>query len=371
MMKLAFAWWRELWHGGLRPGSIPSLVFALTCVTIATIVRKLLGELSTASTVFASYYSATLVAALVGGAPAGILAAVTGALAAFCLFVPPDWASHVFDQDQLVSALLFACSSAVIIWAAQSYRALLARLREEQERRQLLNHELAHRIKNILSIVQAVIAQTLRDQPAALDKLNNRLAALAKTNDLLIKSEWRGASLKEILADEFAPFDPARFALAGEDFECPSGIATVLALIFHELTTNAAKYGALSAPGGRVRLAWSKSGERVDFDWLESGGPPPAATRREGFGSTLLRKGLRQFDGAVQMDFAPSGLRCRLALSLPWLRHDATIDIASERPPRCHRRLPLIWTASGGEKMELPAGADDAGHGSSSVSQYR
>jgi len=334
MVKLAFAWWRELWQGGLQPGSFSSLLFAAICVGIATIVRIVLGELSTASTVFASYYSATLVAALVGGMPAGILAAAFGAIAAFLLFVPPDWASHAFDQDQLVSALLFAGSSAVIVWAAQSYRALLWRLRQEQDRRQLLNHELAHRIKNMLAIVQAVLGQTLRDQPAALGKLNDRIAALAATNDLLIKSEWRGALLKEILAGEFAPYDPARFALDGEDFECCSEIATVLALIFHELTTNAAKYGALSTPPGRVALSWTKQDDRVDFDWVESGGPQPAASRREGFGTTLLRKGLRQFDGSVEIAFAPSGLRCKLSLSLPWPQRQETIALAPDRPLR-------------------------------------
>ncbi len=331
MVKLALAWWRELWRGGLQPGSLSSLLFALICVVIATIIRIALGELSSASTVFASYYSATLVAALVGGVPAGVLAAFSGAVAGFWLFVPPDWKSHVFDQDQLVSALLFAGSSWVIIWAAKSYRDLLWRLREEQDRRQLLNHELAHRIKNTLAIVQAVAGQTLRDQPAALGKLNNRIAALAATNDLLIKSEWRGAFLREIIAGEFAPYDPARFALSGEDLECPSEIATVLALIFHELTTNAAKYGALSTPHGRVTLSWIKHSDRVKFDWVENGGPPPAASRREGFGATLLRKGLRQFDGAVEMTFAPSGLHCRLSLSLPWPQQEETIDLIPDR----------------------------------------
>ncbi len=330
-MKSALTWWRELWRHGLQPGSLSSLLFALFCVVVATIVRIALGELSAASTVFASYYSATLVAALVGGMPAGVLAALSGAIAGFWLFVPADWKSHVFDQDQLVSALLFAGSSWVIIWAAKSYRDLLWRLREEQDRRQLLNHELAHRIKNTLAIVQAVAGQTLRDQPAALGKLNNRIAALATTNDLLIKSEWGSASLREILASEFAPYDPARFALSGEDFECPSEIATVLALIFHELTTNAAKYGALSTPGGRVMLSWINHSDRVDFDWVESGGPPPAASRREGFGTTLLRKGLRQFDGTVETDFAPSGLHCKLSLSLPWPPRDETIDLIPER----------------------------------------
>jgi two-component sensor histidine kinase len=344
MVKLAFAWWRELWRGGLQPGSLSSLLFAVICVGVATLVRSALGELDihsalvgtaaagAAGNAFSSYYSATLVAALVGGVPAGILAATSGALAGFWLFVPPDWKSHVFDWDQMVSALLFAVSSAVIIWAAISYRVLLSRLREEQDRRQLLNHELAHRIKNMLAIVQAVAGQTLRDQPATLGKLNDRIAALAATNNLLIKSEWDGAFLKEILAGEFAPYDPARFALNGEDFKCPSEIATVLALIFHELTTNAAKYGALSEPHGRVTLSWIRDSDRVGFNWVESGGPVPAATRREGFGTTLLRKGLRQFDGAVEMTFPPGGLRCKLSLSLPWPRQEETIDITPDRP---------------------------------------
>jgi two-component sensor histidine kinase len=341
MAKSALGWWREVWHRGLRPGSVSSLLFALICVLIATIVRSALGELDIrtasgtgfASNAFASYYSATLVAALVGGVPAGVFAAISGGLAGFWFFVPPDWRSHVFDWDQMVSALLFAGSSCVIVWAAQSYRNLLRQLREEQERRQLLNHELVHRIKNTLAIVQTVVSQTLRDQPTALGKLNNRIGALAATNDLLVRSEWRGASLHGILAGEFAPYDPARFALKGEDFACPSEIATVLALIFHELITNAAKYGALSTPHGRVNLSWAKHADRVNFDWIESGGPPPSAARGDGFGSTLLRKGLRQFDGAVEMDFAPSGLHCRLSITLPGPLQEDTIEIAPERPP--------------------------------------
>jgi two-component sensor histidine kinase len=351
MVKWALGWWGKLWRSGLRPGSIASLVFALTCVAIATIVRIALGELSSASAVFAPYYSATLVAALVGGWLAGSFAAVAGALAALIFFVPPDWTSHAFDQEWIVSYVLFASSSVVIVWAAKSYRDLLRRLREEQDRRQLLNYELAHRIKNTLSIVQSVISQTLRDQPAALGKLNARIAALAVTNDLLIKSEWRGAHLKEILAGEFAPYDAARFALDGEDFECESEIATVLALTFHELTTNAAKYGALSAPRGRVALSWTTNGKRVDFDWIESGGPPPAATRRAGFGTTLLRKGLRQFDGSVQMTFAPSGLRCRLSLALPPPQRQDSIAPAPDPALRPHAPL---TTAVGSATLVLP-----------------
>lgn len=331
MLKLPYRFWRDLWHGGLPPRSAVSLLFALACVAVATIVRIGLGEISPASAVFAPYYSATLVAALVGGAEAGGLAAASGALAAFWLFVPPDWSSRAFDREQLVSFFLFAASSWIIVWAAKSYRALLWRLREEQNRRQLLNNELAHRIKNILAIVQAVLSQTLRDQPDLREKLNDRIAALGVTNDLLIQSEWRSASLHKILAGEFAPFDAFRFRLNGEDFECPSEIATVLALIFHELTTNAVKYGALSVPQGRVALSWVKRRDRIEFEWIETGGPPPQPSPREGFGTTLLRKGLRQFDGSVERQLAPTGLRCTFSLSVPSAQRHELIDIAADR----------------------------------------
>jgi two-component sensor histidine kinase len=317
MVKLAFGRWRALWHAGLPSRSGFSLVFALACVAVATIVRIGLGAISPASAVFAPYYSATLVAALVGGAAAGGCAAIAGAVAAFWLFVPPDWTSHAFDIEQVVNYVLFAASSLVIIWAANSYRELLLQLREAQERRQLLNYELAHRIKNTLAIVQAVIGQTLSDQPAALDRLNARIAALAATNDLLIDSEWRGASVHQILAGEFAPYDASRFRLDGEDFACPSAVAIMLALVFHELTTNAAKHGALSAAGGTINITWTIRSGRLDLDWIESGGPAPTLSRSAGFGTTLLHKGLQQFDGEVDMDFTPRGLHCKLSLTLP------------------------------------------------------
>lgn len=352
MVRWAFGWWRRLWQGGLPAGSLFSIAFALVCVAIATFVRIGLGAISPASAVFAPYYSATLVAALVGGAAAGGVATMAGALTAFWLFVPADWASHAFDKEQLVSYFLFAASSLVIIWAAHSYRELLRRLRDEQERRALLNHELAHRIRNTLAIVQAVASQTLHDQPGTLAKLSGRVAALAATNDLLINSEWRGAPLKRLLAAEFAPYDPARFRLDGEDFECPSEIATVLALVFHELTTNAAKYGALSVPNGRVGLSWAIKDDRLVFDWTETGGPRPAASpRREGFGTTLISKGLQQFAGAVEMRFDPAGLSCRIALTLPQSLPPNATDAGREPAPV----QPILPAAPAGTEASLDA----------------
>jgi K+-sensing histidine kinase KdpD len=160
----------------------------VSCVGVATIVRQGLGLISPDSAVFALYYSATLVAALVGGAEAGGLAAGVGGLAAYWLFVPPDWGLAAFRLEQLVSLVMYGASSLIIIWAAESYRGLLQRLRSEEATRQVLNLELVHRMKNLLAGVQSIVGQSLRDREDLLETVSARLAALGATNDLLIKS---------------------------------------------------------------------------------------------------------------------------------------------------------------------------------------
>jgi two-component sensor histidine kinase len=317
LIKRAIGAWNSIWRGGLPPRSAASVTFAIACVGIATIVRTGLGLISPDSAVFAPYYSATLVAALVGGAPSGMIAAVLGGLVAYWRFVPPEWGTTPFLVEQLVSLSLFALSSVIIIWAAQSYRSLLQRLRETEHMRQLFNDELAHRIKNMLTSVQAIISQTLKDQPDVRRKLNARIVALATTNDLLVKSEWQRASVRDIVTNEFAPYDPSQFELLGDDVECPSTLATLLCLIFHELTTNAVKYGALSKADGRVRVSWRLTGDQLNMKWVERGGPKPSTPANEGFGTTLLRAGLKQFNGSVDMQFEPTGLRVKLSVILP------------------------------------------------------
>jgi two-component sensor histidine kinase len=324
--------WRSIWHAGLRPRSAAALLFAVVGVATATVVRLGLGLVSPDSAVFAPYYSATLVAALVAGPEAGALAAGLGALAAYCLFVPPEWNLASFRLEQLVSLALYAASSGVIVWAAESYRGLLQRLRSEEATRQLLNLELVHRIKNILAGVQSIVGQSLRDQEELFETVSARLAALGATNDLLVKSEWRSASLREILAREFAPYGLSRFELRGDDIDCPYAIAIVLALIVHELTTNAVKYGALSDSSGRIGVAWSIVASQLVLEWVESGGPQPTAPTRAGFGSKLLRSGVRQFQGTVDCRFESTGLRCKFSLTMPEEPKRATVEVTNRLP---------------------------------------
>jgi two-component sensor histidine kinase len=254
-----------------------------------------------------------------------------GGVVAYWRFVPPEWSATPFVVEQLVSLSLYAMSSVVIIWAAESYHSLLWRLRETERTRQLFNDELAHRIKNTLASVQAIVSQTLKDQPDARNKLNTRIIALGATNDLLMKSEWQTASLREILAGEFMPYDPSRFQLVGEDVECPSASAVLLALIFHELTTNAVKYGALSKADGRVSVSWRLTCDRLELEWVERGGPEPGARVHAGFGTTLLQAGLKQFNGSVDMQFEPTGLRVMLSMILPPDFQARSLGIAREQ----------------------------------------
>ena len=309
--------WRSIWRLGLTPGSGAALSFAVACVGIATALRIGLGRISPDSAVFAPYYSATLVATLVGGAESGTLAAGLGALAAYYLFVPLGWGLAPFWLEQLVSLVLYGTSSVVIIWAAQSYRGLLQQLRANETTRELLNRELVHRIKNILANVQGIVGQSLLDQKILRNAINARIAALGATNDLLVKSNWHSASLREILLQEFKPYGLSRFHLRGSDVDCPTALAVFLALVVHELTTNAVKYGALSSPGGRIDIAWAEVSGQLTLEWIESGGPEPTAPTRGGFGTKLFRSGARQFQGVVDCRLERTGLRCRLSLFVP------------------------------------------------------
>jgi two-component sensor histidine kinase len=329
--------WHAIWRSGLRPRSPGALLFAIGCVAVATGVRIGIGLVSPDSTVFAPYYSATLVAALVGGATSGALASVLGAATAYWFFGPAEWANSPLMLEHVISLALYGSSSVVIIWAAESYRGLLQRIRKEENTRQLLNGELAHRIKNLLASVQAIVGQTLHDQqPEVMEKVRGRIAALGATNDLLIRSEWHGAWLREILEAEFAPFGLARFQISGDDVECPSDVAVWLALAIHELTTNAAKYGALCFPHGRIAVAWISAAGRLDLEWIESGGPAPQLPVRSGFGTKLLESGLRQFHGRLERRFEPVGLHC--TLSLPLAPDEASPPLAPEgsSPPVRH-----------------------------------
>jgi PAS domain S-box-containing protein len=189
----------------------------------------------------------------------------------------------------------------------------------------LLINELNHRVKNTLATVQAVAMQTFRDIESqdARRVFESRLIALAKAHDVLTRENWQGADLVAVVEEAIAPhrgIDPERFCVAGPSVRVTPRMALSLAMSLHELATNAVKYGALSSSSGHVRIEWGVSDSRrsVVLTWCEEGGPPVASPLHKGFGSRLIERQLtRELGGSARMDFAPSGLICRIEFPLP------------------------------------------------------
>jgi PAS domain S-box-containing protein len=205
-------------------------------------------------------------------------------------------------------------------------RDITDRKRAEQ-RQSLLLGELLHRVKNTLAVVQSIAAQTRRFAPPETfhDTFEGRLAALSAAHDLLTRSEWDGAALADVVSLVFTPYAVPgaveQWAIEGPRIWLAPNEAVTMSLIFHELATNAAKYGALSDGKGKIVVRWDLDAEvepsTVTIQWIESGGPPVAPPSRRSFGSRLLDRAVRhELGGEVTLDFFPAGAECRLRIPL-------------------------------------------------------
>ncbi|MBW8269330.1 sensor histidine kinase [Caldovatus aquaticus] len=200
-----------------------------------------------------------------------------------------------------------------------------AALRRQEAHLRLLIEELNHRVKNTLAAVLAIAVQTLRhaaDTEEARRVLQDRLLALAAAHDVLTRTCWEGAALEELIRAALAPLrpaDPARLRIAGPEVWLPPRAALTLTLAFHELATNAAKYGAFASESGRVTVAWSLDPEgRLRIRWSETGGPPVAPPARRGFGSRLIERSLaHDLGGQARIEFPPAGAVCTIEAPLP------------------------------------------------------
>lgn len=179
----------------------------------------------------------------------------------------------------------------------------------------LLGREAEHRTRNVLATVQAAVHLT---QAGSLQEYKNalegRIRALANTHSLFVRSGWAGAEIGSIVLQELLPYGRKRIEVDGADLSLEPNSGQALALCVHELTTNAAKYGALSVQDGRVRVEWSRAAEGgVSLRWSETGGPLVKQPTRRGFGSKMLET-LMQLKGKIDLDWCPEGLRCEITL---------------------------------------------------------
>jgi PAS domain S-box-containing protein len=187
-----------------------------------------------------------------------------------------------------------------------------------EERRSLILRELAHRAKNGIVIMMTIVAQTARGASSVKDfeeVLLARLKSMADSQDLVTQAVGRPLRLGDLLERALTPFDPERFDRAPEvaEVNIPTELVVAMALLLHELSTNAVKYGALSAPTGRVELGIAHQGEgRAVLSWREIDGPPVKPATRKGFGSRLLDVSLRNNGGHVEGVFDPTGFQAKI-----------------------------------------------------------
>jgi PAS domain S-box-containing protein len=195
----------------------------------------------------------------------------------------------------------------------------LTERKQAEELQRLLVNELNHRVKNTLTTIQAIAAQTLRtarDLPSAREALERRICSMAQAHDLLTSRAWTGANFADVVMRALEAFTPARVKVSGPAVELSPKHVLALSLALHELATNATKYGALSCPEGRVNVQWSMREGMLHLNWEESGGPPVARPSHKGFGSRLLEDLIDDLGGDAKLDYEVSGLRCSLVARL-------------------------------------------------------
>jgi PAS domain S-box-containing protein len=210
-------------------------------------------------------------------------------------------------------------------------RDITDRKRVEEQRRILLG-ELDHRVKNTLATVSAVMSHTLNASSSMADfatALDGRIQSMARTHDLLSASRWQGISVAELIRRELAPYATTdNTEINGPEVLLRAEAGQVMAMVLHELATNAAKYGALSTQYGRVSIRWrqrpnGRTRSHLVLEWLEVGGPSAVASENSGFGTHTIRDLIPyELGGTVDLSIAPKGVRCRIEIPADWLSND-------------------------------------------------
>jgi two-component sensor histidine kinase len=310
---------RRGWRGISQPSLPFSIGFAMLCLALATEVRWGLAIIRP-DVFFTPYFPAVVFATVFGGIRIGVLTAI----AAGALGVSVNFGDTTADPARFMLLAIFWAVCAVAIWGVEHYRSIAAqqqsiskRLIQEEEYRRLIVDELQHRLKNQLSTIHAVLHQVLHDQPQVWARIDHRIRALSATDDLIARVDSRGCDIRDLLRSELGPYGHVRFNLNGDELFLPAKLAVSLALIFHELATNAAKYGAFSSPQGLLQVSWTVTDDRLNVTWDETEGPPVETVGKPGFGTKLLNSALLPFNGKAEISFLKSGVHCTMQCRIP------------------------------------------------------
>jgi len=310
---------RRGWHGVSDVSPLASLGFAASCLALATAARWGLAQIRP-DVFFTPYLPAVFFATALGGLRTGVLTAV----AAGALGITVNFGGTAVDLARIVLMLIFWVVCGLTIWGVEHYRSIVTRQRqiakrliEEESYRKLVVEELQHRLKNKSSTIHAVLHQVLENQPQVWASIDSRIRSLSATDDLIARVDGTGCDIKDLLLSELGPYGHVRFNLNGDPLFLPAKLAVSLALIFHELATNAGKYGAFSSARGLLQVTWTLSDDRLNLTWDETEGPVVDNVGAAGFGTKLLKSALSPFDGKTEIAFLKSGVHCTMQCRVP------------------------------------------------------
>jgi len=310
---------RRGWQGTSQPSPLFSIGFAASCIVLSTAARWCLS-LIRPDVFFTPYFPAVFFATAFGGSRVGIATALVGGILGSTL----NFSDASADFARLALLVIYLIVCGLTIWGVEHYRSIASherqisrRLIEEEEYRKLVVDELQHRLKNKLSTIHAVLHQILQDQPKIWAGIDQRMRALSATDDLIAKVDGTGCDIKDLLLSELGPYGHVRFILNGNPLFLPAKLAVSLALMFHELGTNAGKYGAFSSARGLLQVSWSVADDRLTITWDETEGPPVTSVGEAGFGTKLLKSALRPFEGKTEIAFLRTGIHCTMQCRIP------------------------------------------------------
>jgi two-component sensor histidine kinase len=295
-----------------------ALLLGAALAGAATVARQMVAAPLGHELPFITYFPALIIAATLGGMTGGVACLLLSTVAALTLFLldsaSPAWAIGSF----WVAGGLIIVVAAAMADSVRELRRNRERLNEAQAELRTMVGELAHRNKNALTVIMSIVRQSARNASSADEAaqiINERLTALARAQEVVLESQASFVSLKTLLETTLAPFGLERFAITpSSEAAVEPELAPPLALLLHEMATNALKHGALSETQGRVLIDWTLSDGKAHVTWRETDGPAIAEPSQQGFGTRLLSAALAPFGGHVERRFKPDGVVCDLSV---------------------------------------------------------
>ncbi|WP_377297214.1 sensor histidine kinase [Rhizobium sp. SGZ-381] len=309
------AWWMYL-VPRRRPSFLVGQLVALACAAVSVGLWLALNQILLGAP-FITFFPFIVLATAWGGRAGGTTLMLCGLVFAVVIWV---YVRPVSCASALLSSTVFTSFGALTVAIMHAMQSLMTALEQAENEAEVLAREMRHRVGNIMQLVQAIAQMTARasgDLAEFMPRFEGRLRALSEAHRLSSGHQSMPNDVETLLRILLSAYDQERLRLKGGSLALDVETSPRLALVIHELATNAAKYGALSVGQGIVRVEWELLPDMIEIVWREEGGPAVSPPTRKGFGSRLITAALAPGGGTAELHFDPEGLRCVLHLPRP------------------------------------------------------